>query len=119
MPDPKAGNQPNQPGRGQLDQNAPRPTSSSSPVRGRRGDEVAFGGASSSGRGGDEVGTRSKSDDPMAYLRTLIGKETPGGCSDCSAFQTVRRDRDGIFRLTVHHDESCPWLAARNRRRRR
>ena len=36
----------------------------------------------------------------------------PGGCADCDAYQTL--DQDGrVAVLTIHHDATCPWLAAR------
>lgn len=38
----------------------------------------------------------------------------PGGCDDCDAYQTVTVDR-GVACITVHHDETCPWLAALER----
>lgn len=39
-----------------------------------------------------------------------------GGCSDCLAYQTVDRDRDGIYHVRIHHDDTCPWLSAREAR---
>ena len=36
----------------------------------------------------------------------------PGGCQDCSAYQTLDRSAAPVFRLTVHHDDTCPsWRA--------
>lgn len=37
-------------------------------------------------------------------------EKTAGGCSDCNAYQTVKRDDNGV-KVTVHHDPACPWLA--------
>ena len=37
----------------------------------------------------------------------------PGGCDDCDAFQTLTKQSDSIFSVTVHHDATCPWLASR------
>lgn len=48
--------------------------------------------------------------DPLDTLAALEGLEVPGGCEDCSAFQTVRMTADRVAVVTVHHDESCPWL---------
>ncbi len=39
-----------------------------------------------------------------------------GGCDACAAFQTMTKRDDGVFRVTVHHDDSCPWLNARTSR---
>ena len=37
----------------------------------------------------------------------------PGGCDDCDAYQTFDRSLAPIYRLVVHHDDTCPWLAQR------
>ena len=34
----------------------------------------------------------------------------PGGCPDCDAFQTLDEDH-GVYLLTVHHDDGCPFLS--------
>ncbi len=39
-----------------------------------------------------------------------------GGCDDCDAYQTMTKRDDGVFRVTVHHDDTCPWLNARTTR---
>jgi hypothetical protein len=36
-----------------------------------------------------------------------------GGCDDCSAFQRLVKDEDGIWVLTTFHDNTCPYLLAR------
>ena len=41
------------------------------------------------------------------------GKDIAGGCDDCSAFQRLVKDEDGIWVLTTFHDDTCPWLLAR------
>ena len=47
-----------------------------------------------------------------ALLAGWVGKRIGGGCLDCLAYQTVRRDPDGVWRLTTHHDDTCPvWQA--------
>ena len=45
-------------------------------------------------------------------LDALAGRRIPGGCDDCDAFQTMTLT-EGVYMLTVHHDESCPWLNGR------
>lgn len=57
----------------------------------------------------------------QAFLNQLAasGDRLPGGCSACHAEQTVRRDAPGVYRLTVHHDNTCPALRRLTRRRRR
>ena len=42
-------------------------------------------------------------------LAALIGQRIPGGCDDCDAYQTMQTV-DGIFILSVHHDDTCPTL---------
>ncbi len=39
------------------------------------------------------------------------GRRIQGGCASCDAFQTLDGD-DGVFVLTVHHDDDCPELRA-------
>ena len=47
-------------------------------------------------------------------LGALDGQRIPGGCPDCSAYQTVDASHAPIYRVNVHHDESCPsYLAMR------
>lgn len=50
-----------------------------------------------------------------AQLAALDGIRVPGGCGRCDAYQTVHAHADGpdLHRITVHHDDSCPWWAAR------
>lgn len=47
---------------------------------------------------------------PRSVLDAMVGRRTPGGCEDCSAYQTVVRTGDGVYDLTVHHDDTCPRL---------
>jgi len=49
-------------------------------------------------------------------LGSFVGSHIPGGCDDCDAFQTVELDRIGVWHITVHHDDWCPWLRAREAR---
>lgn len=48
-------------------------------------------------------------------LDALVGRQTPGGCPDCDAFQTVERvaveNGHHFYRMTVAHDDGCPWLS--------
>lgn len=50
-------------------------------------------------------------------LGPLDGKRIPGGCETCDAFQTAESVSAGVWKITVHHDEWCPTLAANERRR--
>lgn len=45
-------------------------------------------------------------------LGALEGLQVPGGCPDCSAYQTVDASHAPIYRVNVHHDESCPSYRA-------
>jgi hypothetical protein len=42
------------------------------------------------------------------------GEQIPGGCDSCDAYQTVDTPTPGIHMITVHHDDWCPFLRARN-----
>jgi hypothetical protein len=44
-------------------------------------------------------------------LDNLAGRHLPGGCDDCDADQTVTQTSDGVYVLTVHHDDGCPFLS--------
>jgi len=41
----------------------------------------------------------------------LADLQIPGGCDDCDAYQTVTQHGQ-ITLIEVHHDDTCPWLAA-------
>lgn len=45
-----------------------------------------------------------------SVLDAMTGRRLPGGCDDCNAYQTVTTQGGGLYVLTVHHDETCPWL---------
>jgi hypothetical protein len=45
-------------------------------------------------------------------------RRIPGGCADCAAYQTVAVV-DGVYFVTVHHDDTCPTYRAHRRRTRR
>lgn len=44
-------------------------------------------------------------------LGALDGKQIPGGCDYCDAYQTVTPVVSGVWNITVHHDDDCPFLA--------
>lgn len=46
---------------------------------------------------------------PTDALATLRGLSIPGGCPDCNAYQRARQS-GGIWRITVYHDDACPYL---------
>lgn len=45
-------------------------------------------------------------------LGPLDGERVPGGCEDCDAYQEVTAVNPGVWSITVHHDDDCPFLAA-------
>jgi hypothetical protein len=47
-----------------------------------------------------------------SLLTGFDGLHIPGGCQDCDAYQTVDSSQAPIYRITVHHDDTCPWLKA-------
>ncbi len=54
---------------------------------------------------------------PLASMAAALeGAQVPGGCDQCAAYQTVERDSEypSLTHLTTHHDEWCPFLAARS-----
>jgi hypothetical protein len=51
--------------------------------------------------------------DIIQILAALDGAEIPGGCEDCDVYQTTSVDVYRIGHITVHHDDDCPWLNAR------
>ena len=42
------------------------------------------------------------------------GGRIPGGCESCNAYQTCEAVEEGIWSLTVHHDDWCPLYRAMN-----
>ena len=52
-------------------------------------------------------------------LDALVGSTMLGGCDDCHAEQTMRRDESGVYVLQIAHDPTCPTLRKMERRRRR
>lgn len=43
-------------------------------------------------------------------LGPLDGKHIPGGCDQCDAYQTATAIAVGVWNITVHHDDWCPFL---------
>ena len=57
---------------------------------------------------------------PNDILRDLYqqldGRQIPGGCLHCDAYQIMRPIVDGAWRLTVAHDDDCPrWIELQER----
>jgi hypothetical protein len=46
-------------------------------------------------------------------FEAMAGRHIEGGCDDCNAYQTMMTRQDGIHVLTIHHDDTCPFLQAR------
>lgn len=42
-------------------------------------------------------------------LDQLCDQKLPGGCDDCNAYQRMKLV-DGIYRVSVYHDDGCPYL---------
>jgi hypothetical protein len=38
----------------------------------------------------------------------------PGGCDDCDAYQSFDSSQAPSYRITVHHDDTCPAYRAMN-----
>ena len=55
---------------------------------------------------------KRKTSEPLSLLDALLGQRITGGCEDCDAYQDVTRV-DGVYHVTIAHDATCPWLAAR------
>jgi hypothetical protein len=53
-----------------------------------------------------------------ARIAAFDGARIPGGCTSCDAYQVVDAHAYGadVHRITVHHDQGCPELAARQGR---
>jgi hypothetical protein len=54
--------------------------------------------------------------DVTEVLGSYVGAQTPGGCGECNAYQTMRQDGHGIWHLTVHHDDWCSVLKSKDGR---
>lgn len=46
-------------------------------------------------------------------LGPLDGARIYGGCAHCDAYQTVHPASAGVWKITVHHDDWCPWWRKR------
>lgn len=52
---------------------------------------------------------RQHKGDPIAPIAASVGTgRIPGGCPDCDAYQTLDASAAPVYRLTVHHDDTCP-----------
>jgi hypothetical protein len=49
----------------------------------------------------------------LPILGPLDGARIQGGCEHCDAYQTAHQDEPYMWRILVHHDDGCPWWAAR------
>lgn len=56
-------------------------------------------------------------DSARAVLHDIAqtGTRIDGGCDHCDAYQTVSADPalPGVIKITVHHDDWCPWWTSR------
>ena len=50
----------------------------------------------------------------MLAKEAAKGQRVRGGCDSCDAFQTLEEVDEGVWSLTVHHDDWCPVLRAMN-----
>ena len=57
--------------------------------------------------------SQRKTTAPVSFLAALLDQRIPGGCPDCDAYQELTTDGSGIYVLTVRHDDTCPFLNAR------
>jgi len=50
----------------------------------------------------------------MSALADLFGQTEdepiPGGCDRCDAYTTTTTTAPGIYAMTVHHDDWCPFM---------
>ncbi len=49
----------------------------------------------------------------LPILGPLDGARIAGGCDECDAYQTTAQIQPLEWKVTVHHDDGCPWYAAR------
>lgn len=50
-------------------------------------------------------------------LAPLAGQRIDGGCDDCHAYQELEQVEPGVWVLNVRHDNTCPFLASLDDRR--
>ena len=50
---------------------------------------------------------------PPVDFSALAGREIPGGCDECDAYQTMHEVSEGVWSLTVHHEETCRFYRGR------
>jgi hypothetical protein len=45
-------------------------------------------------------------------FRKTEGRQIPGGCDQCDAYQVVETLSPGVHALNIHHEDDCPVLRA-------
>lgn len=58
---------------------------------------------------------KRKTPQPVSFLDALLDQHVPGGCADCDAY-TYTQLVDGIYRMAVYHDPTCPYLTHKESR---
>lgn len=61
------------------------------------------------------AGRRQSHQPAASALDAMTGHRIPGGCDDCTAYQTVEQHAPGLYVLAVHHDLTCPEYRRRTR----
>jgi hypothetical protein len=52
-----------------------------------------------------------------AVFGQFAGLKIAGGCDDCDAYQVAEQIDYGCWTINVYHDDGCPMLARKTRRR--
>jgi len=86
------------------------------PVRRRRGPAVqVMPGRVVNREERRAAGQRGTRRPAASALDAMTGHGIPGGCDDCTAYQTVEQHAPGVYVLGVHHDLTCPEYRRRTR----
>lgn len=48
----------------------------------------------------------------IPFLDARLDRRYPGGCEECDAY-SYTQVVDGIYHMAIYHDDSCPYLHAR------
>jgi hypothetical protein len=60
------------------------------------------------------VSRRPELTPPQAAVARVLGRldgaRIPGGCAECDAYQSVKPVSGGLWMMTVHHADCCPFL---------
>ena len=48
----------------------------------------------------------------IPFLDAVLDQRVSGGCADCDAY-SFTQVVDGIYHLSIYHDDTCPFLNAR------